>query len=205
MSNSANHPLSLLTAAQRGERGALGALVEMYRNYLHLLARVQIDSRTRRRVSPSDVVQETLTRACQKFPQFRGRTEAEFLAWLRTILVHAVRTAVRDLAAGKRDVRREVSLHAALAALENSSREFDRALVSMASSPSQQADRREMSALIADRLAQLPEDYREIIVLRNLEGQPFDAIAQQMGRSAGAARILWVRALKRLQSDMKKF
>jgi RNA polymerase sigma-70 factor (ECF subfamily) len=204
MSTSADHPLKLLTAAQRGERGALGALVELYRNYLHLLARVQIDSHTRRRVSPSDLVQETLARACQRFPQFRGTTEAEFLAWLRTILVHAVRTAVRDLAAGKRDVRREISLHSALAALDNSSREFDRALVSMASSPSQQIDRREMSAVIADRLARLPEHYREIIVLRNLEGQPFEVIAQQMGRSAGAARVLWFRALKRLQAEMNE-
>lgn len=202
MPPSPDDPRRLLSAARRGDQEALGALVETYRNYLHLVARVQIGSPMRPRVSPSDLVQETLVRACERFGQFRGQTEAEFIAWLRTILVHALRSAVRDLAAGKRDVRREVSLHAALAALENSATPLDRALLSMASSPSRHANRREMSAVIADRLAGLPEHYREVIVMRNLEGQSFEMIAQYMGKSAGAVRVLWVRALRRLQAEM---
>ena len=52
---------------------------------------------------------------------------------------------------------------------------------------------------MADQLAQLPPDYREVIVLRNLEGLPFAQVAKRMGRTSGAVRILWLRALDHLR------
>jgi len=52
---------------------------------------------------------------------------------------------------------------------------------------------------VADQLAQLPPDYREVIVLRNLEGLPFAQVAKRMGRTSGAVRILWLRALDHLR------
>ena len=60
--------------------------------------------------------------------------------------------------------------------------------------------RRELAALVADQLAQLPEAYREVIVLRNLEGLAFDEVARRMERTTGAVRVLWLRALDRLRS-----
>ena len=78
----------LIERARCGDAEKLGALLENYRNYLSVLAMTQIDRRLLPRVSPSDVVQETVLRACNKFAQFRGGTEAELLAWLRQILVN---------------------------------------------------------------------------------------------------------------------
>ena len=52
---------------------------------------------------------------------------------------------------------------------------------------------------MANQLAQLPANYREVIVLRNLEGLPFEEVARRMGRTPGAVRILWLRALDRLR------
>ena len=57
----------------------------------------------------------------------------------------------------------------------------------------------ELAACVADQLARMPPDYREVLVLRNLEGLPFSEVARRMGRSAGAVRILWVRAVDQLR------
>jgi RNA polymerase sigma-70 factor (ECF subfamily) len=194
-------PQALLAHARQGDRTSLGAIAELYTNYLKLLARVQIDRHLQRRLSPSDLVQETFVKAWANFAQFRGQTEQELLAWLRSILVNAIKSAIeRELRTGKRDARREVSLNERLTHLNRSVEQMDRALVSQISSPSVQAGRRETSAIVADHLAALPEHYREVIVLRNLEGVSFEEIATRMGRSSSAVRSLWVRALDRLQT-----
>lgn len=194
-------PQALLAHARKGDRESLGAIAELYTNYLKLLARVQIDRHLQRRLSPSDLVQETFVKAWANFAQFRGQTEQELLAWLRTILVNAIKTAIeRELKTGKRNARREVSLNERVAHLDRSVEQLDRALVSQISSPSVQAGRRETAAIVADHLAALPDHYREVIVLRNLEGISFDEIAARMGRTTSAVRSLWVRALDRLQT-----
>jgi RNA polymerase sigma-70 factor (ECF subfamily) len=190
----------LLTQARAGARDCLGALLERYRNYLHLLARTQIDLHLQGRASPSDVVQETFVQACANFGQFRGSAELEWLAWLRRILVNTLARLVEtQVKARKRDLRREVSMDRLVRKLENSSAAFEAALASPQSSPSQQAERRELAAQVADQLARLPPDYREVIVLRNLQGLPFKEVARRMQRTAGAVRILWLRALDELR------
>jgi RNA polymerase sigma-70 factor (ECF subfamily) len=153
------------------------------------------------RVNPSDLVQETFLEAYRDFGHFRGRTEAEWLAWLRRILVHNLaRLAEQQVKALKRDARREVSLdRVGRGLLEQTSARFDVALVSPHSSPSEQAQRREQAALIADRLAGLPAHYRDVIVRRNLEGLSFDEVARRMDRTPGAVRLLWLRALEQLR------
>src|SRR5919201_1532912 len=167
--DAAPDPEHLLARARQAGGEHLGALLELYRNYLHLLARTQIDLHVQGRVDPSDLVQETLLEAYRDFGQFRGGTEAELLAWLRRVLVHSLaRVAEKHLGARKRDIRRQVSLHR-LAELERSSERVDAALVSQAPSASRRAQRREQAAILADTLARLKPDHREVIVLRNLE------------------------------------
>jgi len=195
----------LLAAARTGGEAELGRLLELYRNYLHLLARTQIDLHLQGRASASDLVQETFLDACRDFEQFRGGTEPELLAWLRRILVfNLARMVQQQVGTKKRDIRREVSLHQYARRLDRSSAHFEAALLGRHSSPSEQAQRRERAALVADQLARLPKQYREILVLRNLEGLPFADVAQRMGRSEGAVRVLWVRALDRFRQLLEK-
>lgn len=204
-SNSQSDPRGLLAEARRGRKESLGTLLELYRNYLYLLARTQIDMHLQRRANPSDLVQETFLEAYRDFGQFRGKTEKELLAWLRRILVHNLgRLVEKQVLAQKRSVRREVSLHGRLAELERSSAGFEAALISQLSSPSAQVQRRELAAVLADQLAQLPPAYREVIVLRNLEGLAFGEVGRRMERTSGAVRMLWMRALDRLRELLEK-
>src|SRR5438067_1767977 len=180
----------LIEEARAGGTDKLGSLLELYRNYLYLLARTQIDLHLQARCNPSDVVQETFLHACRHFKQFRGTSEKELLRWLRTILVNNLaRIVEQQVLAKKRSVRREVSLDNYRHVLHQSSAHFDAALVSQLRSPASEAERREQAALVADQLARLPPSYRDVIILRNLEGLSFDEVAKRLNRSPGAVRV----------------
>src|SRR5229473_6861180 len=83
-------PEQLIAKARQGNAESLGALLELYRNYLYPLARTQIDLHLQARANTSDVVQETFLQACSHFSRFRGTSEKELIAWLRRILVHSL-------------------------------------------------------------------------------------------------------------------
>ena len=156
------------------------------------------------RVSPSDVVQEAFFEAHRDFHQFRGESTAEFVAWLRRIVVNNIlRVVEQHVLTEKRDVRREISLDEVGQRLEQSTVRLESLLAAQVDSPSGYAIRREREIQLADALAALPADYRDIIVLRHIKGMSFDQIAQNMDRSAGALRMLWLRALKKLRVSLE--
>jgi RNA polymerase sigma-70 factor (ECF subfamily) len=193
----------LLSAARGGAAEPLGQLLELYRNYLNLLATAQMDKRVQVRCSPSDVVQETFLEAHRDFAQFVGRSEAEFLAWLRQILVNnLLRVHERHVRAQRRCVHREVSLRALDAAMDESTARLEAVLDNREGSPSSEAGRHESAVLLANHLAALPPDYREVLVLRHVNGLQFRDIAERMERSAAAVRMLWLRAIGQLRERL---
>jgi RNA polymerase sigma-70 factor (ECF subfamily) len=202
MSNlTSESPAALITRAREGDEAALGMLLEMYRSYLSVLARSQIGQHLQGRASPSDVVQETYLDAWQGFVRFNGTTERELMAWLRQVLAGKIGRLVRDqVLAQKRSIDREVPLSRSL---DDSAARMDSVLAASASSPSDGAMRKERAAILADMLERLSDDHRDVIVLRNLEGLPFEEVARRMGRTPGAARILWVRALDHLRRHLQ--
>lgn len=194
---------SLLSRAKAGSGDSLGQLLQLYANYLKLVVLAQLEQNLRTRVSPSDVIQETFFEAHRDFIQFRGTTTPEFLAWLRRILVNNLcRVVEQHLLAEKRDVRREVSLERLATALEQSTARLEAILPDPGASPSGVLQQREREVALADQLAQLPADYREVIVLRHLESLPFEDVGARMGRSSGAVRMLWLRAVKALRDRL---
>lgn len=187
----------LLQEARAGDAETLGRLLELYRRYLALLARMQIGQRLQGKVDASDLVQETFLEAHRSFPSFRGTSEAELVRWLRQILAANLTDLLRRYLGTKgRDVRLEREI---TEALDCSSARLDCGLVAPQSSPSHQASRREQAVLLADALEQLPADYREVLVLRHLEGLTFPEVARRMERSLDSVDKLWMRALARLR------
>jgi len=143
-----------------------------YHAWLRLMARLQLDPRWGRKFDASDVAQQTLLEAWKAESQFRGL---------------------------KRDPNRELDLPVAL---ERSSIMLAGLLVDNAASPSVHADNREQQMIIAEVLESLPEDYREVIVLRNLRGLSHAEVALQLNRTESAVRMLWLRALKQLRQQV---
>ena len=196
-------PEALIRLAKQGETSALGQLLTSYHNYLTLLASTQLNVRLQARISPSDIVQETFLQAHKAFGQFRGTTEAELLVWLRRILATRLAKMVeKNIIAGKRDVRREISLDDIGRTLDRSTARLEAVLAADQSTPSTRASRHEHAVLLADELADLPDDYREVLMLRDLEGLPFSDVAERMGRTSGAVRMLWFRAIDKLRRQL---
>jgi RNA polymerase sigma-70 factor, ECF subfamily len=191
---------ALVARVRNGDAATVGRLMDRFRGYLKVLAEVQLDRGVRAKVDPSDVVQHTFLEAFRDFGQFRGGTEGELAAWLRQILSRNLAEEYRRYRGTKRrDVRLERSLDQDLDA---SSLALERGLMAQGSSPSQQAMQRENAVVLADALAKLPQDYRQVIVLRHVKNLPISEVAAEMGRSTDSVRHLWLRALAKLRAEL---
>jgi RNA polymerase sigma-70 factor (ECF subfamily) len=168
--------------------------LEHYREYLRLLARLQLDPRLRGPLDPSDIVQQTLLRAHERFDQFRGRSDEEMRAWLRAILARTLVDTVRKFGRQKGD--RALSLEVAL---EQSSAKLEALLASEESSPSHGALRAERLIELAEALARLQEDQRTAVELRYLHGLSVPDVAERMGRSTVSVTGLLYRGMKALR------
>jgi RNA polymerase sigma-70 factor (ECF subfamily) len=173
-----------------------GPFLERYRDYLRLLAGLQLSPRLRAKLDPSDVAQDALLRAHQALGEFRYSSEAELIAWLRRILANTLTDAVRRYAAGARDVDLERSLEAGV---ERSSARLEALLADERSSPSEDLMREEQLLRLAQGLARLPEDQRRAVELKHLQGESLEAIGREMGRSVTAVAGLLRRGLDRLR------
>jgi RNA polymerase sigma-70 factor (ECF subfamily) len=194
----------LLDGARAADAECLGHLLALYSNYLKVLSTSQLDPRLRARISASDIVQDTLLEAHHDFPQFRGQSIGEFVAWLRQILVHNLaRQVQKHILTDKRDIRREVSIEALRNDIDRSAMRLEAVIAGDSPSPSTNAVNGESRRLLADCLEAMPGDYREVILLRNLEGLPFPEVAERMNRTPGAVRMLWLRAIDAMRTRLE--
>jgi len=171
--------------------------VESYRGYLLLLARVHLAHQFQNRLDPSDLVQQTLLKAHQNRSQFRGTSEAERMAWLRAILANTLADAVRKFSPKTGGWERSLE-----AALEQSSRNLEAILVAEQTSPSQRVIRHEQLTRLADAIAMLPDDQRQAVELRHLQGLATAEIAARMNRSVAAIGGLLQRGLRSLRVSL---
>jgi len=173
--------------------------LEDYREYLRLLAQLQIDPLLQGKIDLSGVVQQTMLEADQALPQHEIENTEHLGAWLRRILANNMTDEIRKLRTGKRDVTRERSLEAAL---EQSSNRLRSWLATDQSSPSGHAMREEQAIRLSDALAKLPEAQREALVLRHFQDWPLAQIAQHLGRSHAAVAGLLKRGLQQLRNQL---
>lgn len=170
--------------------------LERYRVFLRLRARHQLDPRLQGKLDASDVVQETLLRAHRKFSQFRGRSEPQFVAWLRIILKNTLAATARRFQVGARNVAREQLLETGVEATAAR----HRAKSSPGpTAPDEQALRNEQLGRLTAALTALPPDQRRAIELHHLEGRPVAEVADHMHKSRDAVVGLLFRGLRKLR------
>ncbi len=185
---------SWIRAARSGSSESLGSLLQTFRQYLAIIAEHGLQGDMRAKVSRSDVVQETFLDAQRDFGNFHGDSREQLEAWLRRILLNNLMNQRRRYRETQsRATRRESPLN-----VHELSR--DRQLASQDTSPSQRAVRNEESVALERALESLPQDYREVILLRNYQRLSFVDIGRRLDRSPDSARMLWARAFETLAS-----
>ena len=186
--------------AREGQQEALNELLDAHRNYLRILADSCLHREMQGKADASDVVQETLLKVHENFRHFRGTTELEWMAWLRKILVNHL----TDFQKGFRRDRRSVTREQPLESLVDRSSAMLRNIGPAAGpSPSQEAQRREAAALVADAIAELEPEDRDVVILRNLHELDWNTVGERTGRSPDAARMRWARAMQRVGGLLK--
>ena len=158
-----------LQMARDGSNSGLGQLLESFRPALMEIADQKLGQRLRRRMSLSDLVQDTMLTAGKQFESFAGNTSSEFKNWLRELfhsrLVDGLR---RHQVAEKR--RQE---------LEDDKASVN-SLADPAPSPSGIAALHEDASVLLQSLQQLPADYQKIIHLRYLQNRTFEEISTEL-------------------------
>jgi RNA polymerase sigma-70 factor (ECF subfamily) len=187
-----------LDEARAGSPEATGRVLEACRWYLLAIANGELPAHVRQKVGASDVVQETFLEAQRDLNAFLGRSEEELLAWLRRILLNNAANVRRQYQTGKRDVAREVPLEQSGSTAGAAER-----LAAAISTPSSVVGRAEDAELLQAALNRLPEHMQQVIVLRHRENKSFAEIGEALGRSAAAARKLWVRGVEKLQRELQ--
>jgi RNA polymerase sigma-70 factor, ECF subfamily len=191
----------LLRQAREGDEAARDELFTQCRNYVAIVARTQVESWMNAKVDASDLVQQTLLEAHRGFTEFRGATEAEWLAWLRQILAHNTHDFIRRFRADKRRVGREQRLDAPL---DGPGGSLFHDPPDSGDSPSQFIAQQEREIELANAIARLSEDHQEVVVLRNLQRLSFNEVAERMGRSRPAVQMLWMRAIRKLEELLRE-
>lgn len=187
----------LLAQAKGGSASAIEELFSAYGDYLRVLASQRLGCKLGGRVSPSDLVQETLLAAWKDFSSFRGEDAPQLSVWLRTILLRKISAAVAlHLNTSKRDIQRE---RHAFSFVGSSVAPAAEGLQGREDTPSKIVSVDEDARRIQQLLTNLPKEYRLVVQWRNFEGIQFNEIASRLGKTSGATRLVWLRAIRMLR------
>lgn len=184
----------LLTQALGGDQKALGQLLMIYRGYLRVLAQREIGGKLDARLDASDLIQQTCLSAVRNFKKFKGQGLPEFNVWLRQIHQRNVQDAVREhVVAAQRALNREQPLEPGAEG---------RLAEPGEPSPSGRVMASEEAAVLASALEELPDDQREAVRLKHLEGLSLAEVADRMGRSEPSVAGLLKRGLQALREKL---
>lgn len=178
---------AVLGRAQAGSAGALDALYARCAPRLLQLIRLRMGRSLRAKLESRDILQATLLKSFQQIRQLRGADSASLMAWLARIAENEIRDQADFHGRQRRDAAREASL-------DDEAVQVAARLQSPLSGVivTEQAERLEAA------IEALAPDHREIILLRKFEERPFADIAQRLGRSEDACRMLLARAMAAL-------
>ncbi|HBE71126.1 MAG TPA: RNA polymerase subunit sigma-24 [Planctomycetaceae bacterium] len=193
---------ALLVRAKQGDAAALGDLLTATHPYLRVLAKSMLDRRLQGKAAAEDLIQEAFLEAHRDFQSFRGDKLPEFLAWLRRILSNRASKLIRRYLGTKaRDVRLERNM---LQDLDRSSLCLASIAVVTEETPSRQAIENEQTLALAKAIEKLPNHYRDVIEMHQLQSLELAEVAEIMNRTHESVRKLWARGLVKLRSILKE-
>jgi RNA polymerase sigma-70 factor (ECF subfamily) len=177
--------LLLLQQVRQGHRGALGQLLESLRPDLRVIVHSQRGERHLPAKDDSDLIQDAMVQASENVATFQGTTLGEWLAWLRTITVRTTSRALKSARYSSLDNQPYVDI-ATLVTVKTCD-------------PSAEAVQRENANRITLALSRLPDDMQQVLLGRLVDDLDHAELAARLGRSAGAVRMLYLRALRKLR------
>jgi RNA polymerase sigma-70 factor, ECF subfamily len=182
---------TLLEQAQAGDRDALSTAFEKYQRRLAVLIHFKLSDRARTFAEVDDTVQETFLRAFRDIHNFNYQSPGSFLRWLSAIADHViidrVRYQGRERRTGEEIPFRSASNPAGAEPADTKT-------------PSRLLAQQEAVERLLARLAALPEDYRNAILMAKIEGLTTAEIAEKLGKTREAVALLVFRAVKRFRS-----
>lgn len=181
----------LIESAQGGDPRALDVLLGRYLPGLRAFVRLRAGPSVRAHESVSDIAQSACREVLQNLSNFKYGGEAGFKHWLYATALRKLQKRDEHWRAQKREAARVVANDDALLELYRS-----------VSSPSRRAIAREELERIERAFDELGDDEREVITLARIVGLPHKEIAEAMGRSEGATRVLLHRALAKLAAKL---
>ena len=190
---------TLLASARSGDRDAINQLLEKHRDSVRRLVEMRLDRKVQRRVDVSDVVQDVLVEASGRLSKYLDDPAMAFHLWLRQIAWdRIIDTYRRHRVSAKRNMDREQGMTVP-AGQDQSSVELAAQLCDPAMTPAAAATQREIAAKVESAIELLPEQDREIIVMRHYEHLSNLEIAEILNLNAPAASMRYLRAVRRLR------
>ncbi len=179
----------LVERSKKGDRDAFEHLVRLYENKVYTIAYRLMGNHA----DAADLAQESFIKIYQALPNFRG--DSSFSTWIYHITVNVCRDELR-----KRQRRPTVSLDEHAGDGNNSTYEIR----STAPGPEEMLDRSETQAMIQHCLNNLSEDYRTILVMREIQELAYEEIAEILGCSLGTVKSRLSRARQALKEKISK-
>ena len=183
----------LLMLAKKGDQCALNDLCGLYVERIRRIVRLRMGPQLRAQLESMDLVQDALWAAVRELDDFTYQDEGDFLRWVSIIVENTIRDNVARIYAGKRDVRRQVSLDSAVA-------RSDRGRISArrparTTTPSLLVARSEELDRLERAMDRLKDEYRRVILLAKIEGRSYAQIGRELGKSPDAVGMLLSRAM----------
>jgi RNA polymerase sigma-70 factor (ECF subfamily) len=195
--STSNETESVVDSVRRGNLPEVETLFSAHRKYIRHVVGLRMDAALRRRIDPSDIVQEAFVEAMRRANEYARDPKLPVRLWLRQLAIDRLIMSHRQhVGAGKRSTKREFALP------DQSSLLLAEQLVAPTRSPSKHAARKEMIAKVRDAVANLSESDREIILLQAFEGLNSTESGQILGIEPATARKRFGRALLRVRQRL---
>ena len=190
--DSAPRTRELLVRFHEGDPKALGELLERHLGWIRSRVVERLGAKLRGKADTQDFVQEAVLEVLRHGPRFTVSSDEHF----RALLARIVENVLCDQHHYFEAARRKAALEQRLPT--DSVLNLDPRRTGRGKTPSAVADRREREAWLQLGLELLRPEDREVILLRQQEGLPFDDVGARLGVSANTARMRFERAIARL-------